>query len=94
MTAKPIRPEVHSDWAASLHGGMHYELSAEIDGAMQPLVTIIADDADESRWVRVQAGPVVVEIPLSALREALATADAEVHSRAWYRHNLPPDQDD
>ena len=90
---KAIRPDLHSDFAALLHGGMQYEISAEIDGRVQPLVTVVADDADESRWVRVQAGEAVVEIPLATLREALAAADAEVHSESWYQRNLPPDQE-
>jgi hypothetical protein len=93
MKTTTIRPELHSDWAAVLHGGLQYEISAEVDGAIQPLVKVVADDADESRWVQVQAGAAVVEIPIAYLRDALAAADAEVHSESWYQRNLPPDQE-
>lgn len=93
MKTTAIRPELHSDWAAVMHGGMQFEICAEVDGLEHALVTVVADDADESRWVQVQAGTAVVEIPLAFLREALATADKEVHSETWYQKNLPPDQE-
>ena len=87
---KILRPELRSDWSSVVDGGMQLEISATINGLVHQLVTIIADEQDESLWVQVYVNDVAVQIPIETLREALYAAVGEVHSESWYDKNPPP----
>lgn len=78
------RPALSRQWSSGAEGGMQLELSADIDGRMQPVLTILADARDESLWVQLQAGATPVQIPLQALRAALDAAGEQVHSEHWF----------
>ena len=85
-----VRPELRSDWSSVVNGGMRLEISATIDGLGHQLVTILADEKDESLWVQVYAGGTAVQTPIGVLRDALDAAVGEVHSENWYDKHLPP----
>ena len=87
------RPELRTVWASLVDGGMRLEISATIDGIGHQLITILADEQDESLWVQVYVGDTAVQIPASLLRKALDDAVGEVHSETWYDHNMPPGRD-
>jgi hypothetical protein len=87
------RPELRTDWASVVDGGMRLEVSATIDGLEHQLVTILADEQDEALWVQVYVGDIAVQIPAALLRKALDDAVAEVHSENWYDRNRPPGRD-
>ena len=74
------RPELRTDWASVVDGGMRLEVSATIDGLEHQLVTILADEQDEALWVQVYVGDIAVQIPAALLRKALDDAVGEVHS--------------
>ena len=84
-----IRPEIESLWCSVVDGGMQLELSTIIGNVRHPLLTVVAEDADESLWVEVYSGEVPVRIPLEAVRDALQAAVGQVHSETWYDKNLP-----
>ena len=90
---KFTRPELRTDWASLVDGGMRLEISATIDGLGHQLVTILADEQDESLWVQVYVGEVAVQIPAALLRQALDDAVGEVHSENWYDRNMAPGRD-
>ena len=87
---KFTRPELRTDWASLVDGGMRLEISAIVDGLGHQLITILADEQDESLWVQVYVGDVAVQIPAKLLRQALDDAIGEVHSENWYDRNMPP----
>ena len=67
------------------------EISATINGLLHQLVTVVADDQDESLWAQVSSGGTEVQIPLAVLRDALDAAVGQVHSESWYDEQLPTD---
>ena len=85
-----VRPKLRSDWSSVVGEGMQLEISATIDSLGHQLVTILADEKDESLWVQVYAGDTAVQIPIAILRDALDAAVGEVHSENWYDKHLPP----
>lgn len=90
---KFTRPELRTDWASLVDGGMRLEISATIDGLEHQLVSILADEQDESLWVQVHVGDVDVQIPANLLRQALDDAVGKVHSESWYDRNMPSGRD-
>jgi len=90
---KSIRPQIRQDWSSVVDGGMQLEISATVDGLGHQLLTILADEKDESLWVKVFAGDTPVQIPFALVLEALQAAVGEVHSETWHDKNLPPGRD-
>ena len=72
---------------------MQLEISATVDDLGHQLLTIVADETDESLWIKVFAGDTPVQIPFAVVQEALQAAAGEVHSESWYDKNLPPGRD-
>lgn len=86
---KTIRPVIQSDWLATVDNGMQLEISTAVKGIRHPLLTIIADDKDESLWVEIGVGETVVQIPFELIQSTLNAAVDQVHSESWYDKNLP-----
>ena len=86
---KIARPEPQVIWSSPVGDGFQLEISATIDGLLHQLVTIVADDQDESLWAQVSSGDTQVQIPLAVLRDALDAAVGQVHSETWYDKQLP-----
>ena len=83
-----IRPEIR---LARLTGGDHgnmMALSADIDGVVWDLVTVVADDKDESLWVQVYVGETLVQMPIKIVQAMLNRARKEVHSETWFERNI------
>ena len=84
---KPIRPETKLQWLSTVESGRQLELNTEFGGLGHTIASIVADENDESLWLEVEVAQTLVQIPLSLLREALASADG-VHSEAWFERNV------
>jgi hypothetical protein len=83
-----VRPEAQLQWLGTVNDGKQLELFAEIEGLMQPLITLVADDADESLWFEIRSGEHLVQVPVSQIQRMLEMARGEVHSEAWYEANV------
>ncbi|MGX5673996.1 hypothetical protein [Thermomonas fusca] len=88
---KIARPEPQVTWISPVGEGFQLEISATINGLLHQLVTVVADDQDESLWAQVSSGGTEVQIPLAVLRDALDAAVGQVHSESWYDEQLPTD---
>ena len=66
---------------------MRLEINSQIDGMSYPLVTVIADEQDESLWFEIYVDEMTVQIPLDTVQQALGTAIGNVHSEAWHEAN-------
>lgn len=84
-----IRPEIKLIWFGTADEGKKLVIGTGIGD----LITIVADDKDESLWFEVQVGDKIAQIPLEKIREAIESALGEVHSESWYENNVYPDKD-
>lgn len=84
-----IRPELRSYWCSVADEGLQFEISAGIDGLEHQLVTILADEQDESLWVEIYVNDIAVQIPIETLRDAIDAAIGGVRPESWYDKNLP-----
>lgn len=85
-----IRPDTCLQWLGTVDEGKQLELYTEIEGVGHILMTVLADDSDESLWLEFVSGKHVVQIPLLKIIEMLKAAPNEVHSEAWYENNVYP----
>lgn len=83
-----IRPEVRLQWFNTVDAGRQLELFADIDGIGHSLMTVVADDLDESLWIEFEAGHHLVQVPIARIAEMLATAPGEVRPETWYEKNV------
>jgi hypothetical protein len=91
---KPIRPKVELLWLSTIDRGRELEIHTEFGGFAHAAATIVADEGDESLWLQLEVAQTQVQIPLSVLRDALASA-SDVHSETWFERNVEgyPDPD-
>jgi hypothetical protein len=82
-----IRPKFEFLWFSTVDQGKRLELRSEIDGAHHELLTIVADEQDESLWLEMLVENKLVQVPLAAVQAALADAHGNVHSEAWHEAN-------
>ncbi len=82
------RPKIDMRLFSGVDPGNKMELSAEIDGLVWDLVSVVADDGDESLWVQVYAGEHLVQIPAQTVYALLAAAKEQVHSETWFEQNV------
>jgi len=78
-----IRPEVRLQWVGSVATGKQFELFAGIAGIGHSLLTVAADDSDESLWLEFDAGQHIVQIPVARIVEMLEAAPGDVRSETW-----------
>jgi hypothetical protein len=83
-----IRPNVRLQWLGTVDAGKQLELFAEIEGIGHSLITIVADEKNESLWFEFEIGKHLVQVPLALIQEMLKAAPDEVHSEAWYEKNV------
>jgi len=86
---KIARPELQVTWISPVGEEFQLEISATINGLVHQIVTIVADEQDESLWAQVSSGDTQVQIPLAVLRDTLDAAVGQVHSEIWYDKQLP-----
>lgn len=84
----PVRPEIYLQWFASVDQGNTFEMCAKIEDVNYPLLSIIADDTDESLWLKFESGKHLVQIPIRHVMEMLEDASKGVHSENWYEKNI------
>jgi hypothetical protein len=94
MKKRILRPEIVTQWLGTVSEGKQLELFSEIDGIGHSLVTIVADDSDESLWVEIYIGENIVQIPLELIRNTIESASGEVHSETWYEKNVYSQRED
>ena len=68
---KIIRPKVELQKLGTVDEGKQLELSAEIDNEILQLITIKADDKDESLWFEIYEGNKAIQIPIKKLEEVI-----------------------
>jgi len=90
---KTIRPKIELLWLGTVDQGKQLEVNAAFDGVSHSLVTIVADNTDESLWLEVYVGDNAVQIPLDIIKDAISAAPGEVHSESWYDESLYSDKD-
>lgn len=84
----PIRPETVLQWLGTVDAGRRLELFADIQGIGHALMTVVADEADESLWLEFEAGEHLVQVPVSRILEMLEAAPGEVLPESWYEKNV------
>lgn len=75
--------------AGSSPDGRKLDIFTTADDLGYRLLTIFADDADESLWVRIECGDNYFEMPIEVVRAALDAAPGVVVSEAWFNRNHP-----
>ncbi|MCL6416910.1 hypothetical protein MIB92_14710 [Aestuariirhabdus sp. Z084] len=88
---KKIRPETELLWFGTVDDGKKLVINSTIDNLSWDLVTISADDKDESLWFEIELDGKIVQIPLDQVKKAIESAPGEVHSESWYENNVYPD---
>lgn len=83
-----VRPEVRLQWVGTVDAGKQLELFADIAGIGHTLLTVVADDSDESLWLEFEAGQHLVQVPVARIVEMLEAAPGEVRSETWYEKNV------
>jgi hypothetical protein len=83
-----VRPEVRLQWVGTVDAGKQLELFADIAGIGHSLLTVVADDSDESLWLEFEAGQHLVQVPVARIVEMLEAAPGEVRSETWYEKNV------
>ena len=89
---KKIRPKTELLWFGTVDDGKKLIINSIIDDLSHDLVTISADDKDESLWFEIVVEGKIVQIPLDQVKEAIESAKGKVHSESWYEHNVYPDE--
>ena len=89
---KTIRPKTELLWFITVDDGKKLLINAEIDGISYDLITITADDKDESLWFEVEVAGSIVQIPIEQIKKAITSASGEIHSESWYEKNVYPDE--
>ena len=84
---KVIRPETELIWLGTVDDGRKLVINTNNGNLSDDLITITADDSDESLWFEIVQNDQVVQIPLAVIKEALEIA-SEVHSESWYEKNV------
>src|SRR5689334_18988984 len=79
---KPIRPKAELLWLSTVDRGRELEIHTEFGGFGHTVAAIVADESDESLWLQLEVAQTQVQIPLSVLRDAIASS-GDVHSEAW-----------
>jgi len=76
---------------SAISDGMHLEIcQADVagkkatDAALEPLITIRADEGDDLKFVIYTDFAGAISIPLSEIERAIAIAKQEVHSEDFY----------
>jgi hypothetical protein len=87
---KQIRPEIKTTWLGTVDEGKQLELNYSSDDMLHQVALIFADEDSEELYVEVQCQNQLVQIPVRLLLEAIAEAQGEVHSEAWYEKNVYP----
>lgn len=85
---KVVRPEARLQWVGTVDAGRQLELFADIGDMVYPLLTVVADDTDESLWLEFKAEEHLVQIPVARILEMLEAAPGEVRSETWYVNNV------
>lgn len=83
-----IRPTTELLWFGTVDDGKKLLLNANLDGKSYDLVTIVADDEDESLWFEIYVDEKIVQIPFHLVQKAIELAPGEVHSESWYEKNI------
>ena len=84
---KVTRPKTELIWFSTVEDGKKLVINTNDGDLSHDLVTITADDTDESLWFEMQNDQ-LVQIPLAVIKEALEVAAGEVHSETWYEKNV------
>lgn len=89
---KKIRPKAELLWFGTVDEGKKLVINSVFDNVSWDLVTISADDQDESLWFEIEVDGKIIQIPLDQIKEAIDAALGEVHSESWYEKNVYPDE--
>ena len=84
---KVIRPKTELIWLGTVDEGKKLVINTNNGNLSDDLITITADDCDESLWFEIVQNDQVVQISLAVIKEALEMA-SEVHSESWYEKNV------
>ena len=80
--------KLKTQWFNSVDQGRRLEIVAvdsegiQLNNVTYPLLSILADEKDESLQVEMYTEDGIVQIPLTELQHAIALAPGEVHSEA------------
>lgn len=85
---KVIRPKTELIWFSTVEDGKKLVINTNDGNLSHDLVTITADDTDESLWFEIMQNDQLVQIPLTVIKEALEVAAGEVHSEIWFEKNV------
>ena len=84
---KVTRPKAELIWFGTVDDGKKLVINTKDGDLSHDLVTITADDNDESLWFEIEQNGQLVQIPLAIVKDALELA-GEVHSETWYEKNV------
>jgi len=79
---KVIRPKTNCDWIDATNNGMHLVLSGEVEGLVQELIRIVADENDQSLWVQIYVNEAIIQIPYQIVKHMVEASIEGVHSES------------
>ena len=85
---KTLRPKTEQLWFGTVTEGKQLLLTAEINGKSLDIVSIFADDKDESQWVQIESHGQLIQIPITVLESMIKDAKDGVRSEKWYEENV------
>lgn len=89
-----LRPKIRVDWVGTVDQGRRLEISAEFNNTAYELISVVADEMDESLWFEFFIAGKCVQVPYAVLVDAVNVAPDGVHSEAWYEKHVYSKKDD
>lgn len=90
---EPLRPNIRVDWVGTVDQDRRLEISAEFNNTAYELLSVVADEIDESLWVEFFVEGKCLQIPFHVLADAVKISPEGVHSEAWYAQHVYSKQD-
>ena len=87
-----IRPKAELLSFGTVDDGKKLLINTVINGKSNDIVTITADDSDESLWFEIVVEDKIVQLPLELVKRAIELAPEDVHSETWYEKNVYNDE--
>jgi hypothetical protein len=85
---KIIKPKTEILYLGTVDQGKQLAINFSDSTTSYDVLTILADDKDESLWIELEVGNSLVQIPIEIVERAIKLAREDVHSESWYEKNV------
>ncbi len=85
---KIIKPKTEILFLGTQDQGKQLAINFSNSTTSYDVLTILADEGNESLWVELIVENKLVQIPIEVVEKAIELAKEEVHSESWYEKNV------